>query len=307
MRAGQQRPIGYSESNFMNGLLIVNKPAGMTSHDVVATVRRLTGESSVGHLGTLDPMATGVLPLLLGRFTRLAQFFKQDRKRYSGTIRFGFATDTYDADGEAVGECVDPQLTLEEIRQFAENFQGEIDQMPPPYSAKKSGGVPAYKLARQGKAVELRPVRIEIHRFEIPLYRAPNADFTVEVSSGSYIRSIAHEMGELAGCGAHLASLCREQAGEFTLDQAATLEEIAAWQKDDALAQRLPHPRLLLPQMPAVTVDENTASRLKNGMACNLSEYSNAPLIKIFTSQRELFAIGRRIAGTLIQPMAVLG
>lgn len=291
----------------MNGLLIVNKPAGITSHDVVATVRKLTGESSVGHLGTLDPMATGVLPLLLGRFTRLAQFFKQDSKRYTGTIRFGFATDTYDADGEAVGECVDPVLTLEEIRKLAEKFLGQIDQVPPPFSAKKSQGVPAYKLARQGKPVELRPVRIKICQFEIPGYEAPNAPFTVEVSSGSYIRSIAHEMGQLAGCGAHLASLCRVQAGEFALGQAATLEEIAAWQKEDSLAERVPHPRCLLPQMPSVTVDENTATRLKNGMACNLPEYSNAPFVKIFTDQRELFAIGRRIAGTLMQPMAVLG
>lgn len=291
----------------MNGLLIVNKPGGMTSHDVVATVRKLTGESSVGHLGTLDPMATGVLPLLLGRFTRLAQFFKQDSKSYTGTIRFGFATDTYDADGEVVGECMDPETTLEEIRSFAEEFRGEIDQVPPPYSAKKSQGVPAYKLARQGKPVALRPVRIEIRRFEISGYEVANARFAIEVSSGSYIRSIAHEMGRLAGCGAHLRSLCRVQAGEFTLEQAATLEEIAAWQKEDSLMERLPHPRCLLPQMPCVTVDENTAARLKNGMACNLPEYSNAPFIKIFTDQRELFAIGRRTAGTLMQPMAVLG
>ncbi len=291
----------------MNGLLIVNKPAGMTSHDVVATVRKLTGESSVGHLGTLDPMATGVLPLLLGRFTRLAQFFKQDSKRYTGTIRFGFATDTYDADGEAVGECVEPELTLEEIRGIAERFQGEIDQTPPPYSAKKSQGVPAYKLAREGKPVNLRPVKIEIRQFEIHGYDSPNASFAVEVSSGSYIRSIAHEMGQWAGCGAHLGSLCRVKAGEFTLEQAATLEEIAAWQKEDSLLARLPHPRCVLPQMPSVTVDENTASRLKNGMACNLPEYSHALYIKIFTDQRELFAIGRRIAGTLTQPMAVLG
>ncbi len=291
----------------MNGLLIVNKPAGMTSHDVVATVRKLTGESSVGHLGTLDPMATGVLPLLLGRFTRLAQFFKQDSKRYTGIIRFGFATDTYDADGEAVGEFVDPVLTLEEIRRLAEKFRGEIDQIPPPYSAKKSQGVPSYKLARQGKPVALRPVRIEVRQLEIPDYEAPNAPFTVEVSSGSYIRSIAHEMGQLAGCGAHLRSLCRVQAGEFTLEQAATLEEIAAWQKEDSLVERLPHPRCVLPQMPSVTVEENTATRLKNGMACNLPEYSNAPFVKIFIDQRALFAIGRRIAGTLMQPMAVLG
>jgi tRNA pseudouridine55 synthase len=291
----------------MNGLLIVNKSAGMTSHDVVATVRKLTGESSVGHLGTLDPMATGVLPLLLGRFTRLAQFFKQDSKRYTGTIRFGFATDTYDADGEAVGDCVDPGLTLEEICRLAERFCGEMDQMPPPYSAKKSQGVPAYKLARQGKPVDLRPARIEIRHFEILSYEAPNAPFVVEVSSGSYIRSIAHELGQLAGCGAHLGSLCRVRAGEFSLEQAATLEEIAAWQRENSLEQRFPHPRCMLPQMPSVTVDEHTATRLKNGMACNLPEYSNALFVKIFTGQRELFAIGRRVAGTLMQPMAVLG
>ncbi|MHB1936548.1 MAG: tRNA pseudouridine(55) synthase TruB [Acidobacteriaceae bacterium] len=291
----------------MNGLLIVNKSAGMTSHDVVAKARKLTGESSVGHLGTLDPMATGVLPLLLGRFTRLAQFFKQDSKRYTGTIRFGYATNTYDADGDAVGDCVDPGLTLEEIRRLAARFHGEMDQMPPPFSAKKLQGVPAYKLARQGKPVDLRPVRVEIRQFEILGYEAPNALFAVEVSSGSYVRSIAHELGELAGCGAHLGSLCRVQAGEFTLEQAATLDEIAEWQREDLWIERLPHPRCLLPQMPSVTVDENTATRLKNGMACNLPDYSAAPFIKIFTGQRELFAIGRRIAGTLMQPMAVLG
>jgi len=291
----------------MNGLLIVNKPAGMTSHDVVATVRRLTGESSIGHLGTLDPMATGVLPLLLGRFTRLAQFFKQDSKCYSGTIRFGFATDTYDADGVAVGERTDPELTLEMIRGIAASFRGEVAQMPPPFSAKKSQGVPAYKLARQGKPANLRPVRINIRQFDILGYDAPDARFVVEVSSGSYIRSIAHDMGQLAACGAHLRSLCRVRAGEFTLQQAATLDEIAAWQQEESLVERLPHPRCVLPDMPSVTVDENTATRLKNGMACNLPEYSRALYIKIFVSQRELFAIGRRLAGTLIQPMAVLG
>src|SRR5665213_4194151 len=144
----------------MDGLLIVNKPAGITSHDVVARIRKLSGESSIGHLGTLDPMATGVLPLLLGRFTRLAQFFKQDGKRYTGTIRFGFATDTYDAEGNSIGCRVDPNLTLAEIRDLAVAFLGPIEQMPPPFSAKKLHGVPAYKLAREGKPVELRAVRI---------------------------------------------------------------------------------------------------------------------------------------------------
>src|SRR5665213_3473955 len=171
----------------MNGLFIVNKPAGITSHDVVSRVRKLTGESSIGHLGTLDPMATGVLPLLLGRFTRLAQFFKQDGKRYAGTIRFGFPTDTYDADGDPAASPIEPDVSIEKLRELATQFLGPIDQTPPPYSAKKLHGVPAYKLAREGKPVALRAVRIHVHRFEILDYHAPDAAFEVEVSSGGYI------------------------------------------------------------------------------------------------------------------------
>ncbi len=291
----------------MNGLLIVNKPAGVTSHDVVARVRKLTGESSIGHLGTLDPMATGVLPLLLGRFTRLAQFFKQDVKRYTGTMRFGRATDTYDVDGEPVGDSVDPDLNLESVRELAAKFSGSIEQMPPPFSAKKINGVPAYKLAREGKPVALRSARIEVRRFEISGYEKPDAAFEVEVSSGGYIRSLAHEIGQQAGCGSHLASLCRVQAGEFTLAQSSTLEQIADWMEKGSLEGHMPHPRQLLREMPSVTVDMGTATHLRNGMACNLPEYSTASLVKIFTGQRDLFAIGRRLAGTLMQPMVVLG
>ncbi len=135
----------------MNGLLILDKPAGMTSHDVVAIVRRATGERAVGHLGTLDPMATGVLPLLLGKYTRLAQFFGQAEKSYTGTIRFGFATDTFDAEGAAAGEAVALTKSLAELKELALRFHGEMDQVPPVFSAKKIGGVPAHKLARAGK------------------------------------------------------------------------------------------------------------------------------------------------------------
>src|SRR5215469_13537193 len=151
----------------MNGLFIIDKPAGMTSHDIVSIVRRATGERSVGHLGTLDPMATGVLPLLLGKYTRLAQFFSSAEKAYTGTIRFGFATDTYDAEGERVGECLQPELTLEKVRVAAARFSGAMEQMPPQYSAKKIAGTPAYKLARAGKPVELRPTTVVIESFEI--------------------------------------------------------------------------------------------------------------------------------------------
>src|SRR5713226_9742234 len=144
----------------MNGVLIIDKPSGFTSHDVVARVRRIVGQKAVGHLGTLDPMATGVLPLVLGNMTRLAQFYLASEKSYEGVIRFGFATDTYDAEGELVGEERDLELKLEQIRELAGAFLGKIEQMPPPFSAKKINGVPAYKLARKKKEVSLQPVQV---------------------------------------------------------------------------------------------------------------------------------------------------
>ncbi len=297
----------------MNGLLVLDKPAGMTSHDVVDFVRRATGERSVGHLGTLDPMATGVLPLLLGRYTRLAQFFSTADKWYEGTIRFGFATDSFDAEGTAAAEPAALGLTLDELRALAERFSGEMLQTPPTFSAKKVGGVAAHKLARAGKPVEVKPARIVIHRFALLSLEGPSptemqARFEMGVSAGGYVRSVAHELGQMAGCGAHLASLRRTQAGPFTLAQAIpveTLKELAA--DPAAIEARLPHPRTLLPEMPSVTVDEEHAGRLRNGMAVNVPEYSAAPLVKVFSGPTELLAIVRRVAGTLMQPAVVLG
>ena len=290
----------------MNGLIVVDKPSGMTSHDVVAIVRRATGERSVGHLGTLDPMATGVLPLLLGKYTRLAQFFGKAEKMYAGGIRFGFATDTFDAEGTPVAE---PQLltkSLDELRILAQHFHGEMDQMPPVFSAKKIGGVPAHKLARAGKDVPVKPARICIHAFELTSLTEDIAGFTMHVSAGGYVRSVAQELGAMAGCGAHLSSLRRTQAGPFTLAQTITLDDIKSLTPPEIEA-RLPHPRTLLPEMPSVTVDEQTAGRIRNGMQVNVPEFSQAPLIKVFTGPRELLAIARRIAGTLVQPEIVLG
>src|ERR1700729_1244850 len=210
----------------MNGLLILDKPSGITSHDVVAIVRRATCEKSIGHLGTLDPMATGVLPLLLGKYTRLAQFFGQAEKHYTGTIRFGFATDTFDAGGAAATEPRPPTLSLDERRELAKQFDGELDQMPPVFSAKKINGVPAHKLARAGKEVPVKAARITIHRFELASLEDDVAAFEMEVSAGGYVRSVAHELGQLAGCGAHLSSLRRTRAGVFTLAAAITVERL---------------------------------------------------------------------------------
>ncbi len=294
-----------SKPSGLNGLLVLDKPAGMTSHDVVSLVRRATGEKSIGHLGTLDPMATGVLPLLLGRYTRLAQFFSQAEKQYIGHIRFGFATDTYDAEGTASTAPAPLTLGLDQLRSLAASFHGEMDQVPPIYSAKKLGGVPAHKLARAGLPVPVKPARITIHDFSLTGLEGDMASFTIAVSAGGYVRSVAHELGQLAGCGAHLASLRRVRAGVFTLDQAITVEQLKAGV--GTFEALLPHPRTLLQELPSVTVNEQIAGRLRNGMQVNLPEFSHAPLIKVFSSPTELIAIARRIAGSLMQPHVVIG
>ena len=192
----------------MNGLLVMDKPGGMTSHDVVDRLRRITGERSIGHLGTLDPMATGVLPLLMGKFTRLAQYFSTAEKCYAGTIRFGFATDTYDAEGEPAGPDRWPEfagsVTLECLRAAALRYRGEMEQMPPPFSAKKIDGKPAYKLARAGKPVELKPAKVRIESFEISALHGADAQFELSISAGGYVRSVAHETGRGNWAAAHI-------------------------------------------------------------------------------------------------------
>jgi tRNA pseudouridine55 synthase len=290
----------------MNGLLVLDKPSGITSHDVVAIVRRATGEKSIGHLGTLDPMATGVLPLLLGKYTRLAQFFGQADKLYTGHIRFGFGTDSFDAYGTPTTDPQPLTQSLKELRTLSKNFHGEMNQLPPIFSAKKINGVAAHKLARAGAEVPVKPARITIHNFELTSLEGDTAGFTISVSAGSYVRSVAHELGQLAGCGAHLSSLRRMQAGAFSLEQAITIEQLKSASVAE-LEALLPHPRTLLPEMPSVTVDDQLAGRLRNGMQVNLPDFSSAPLIKVFTAPTELLAIGRRIAGTLMQPIVVLG
>jgi tRNA pseudouridine55 synthase len=196
--------------------------------------------------------------------------------------------------------------TLEELRELARRFHGEIDQVPPVYSAKKIQGIPAHKLARAGADVPVKAARIAIHHFELHSLMGEEAAFTMRVSAGGYVRSVAHELGELAGCGAHLSALRRTEAGPFTLAQGISVDDLKSLSTAEIEA-RLPHPRVLLPEMPCVTVDDHTAGRLRNGMQVNLPDFSSAPLIKIFTSPVDLIAIGRRVAGTLMQPIVVMG
>lgn len=295
----------------MNGLLLIDKPQGMTSHDVVARIRRATGEQSVGHLGTLDPMATGLLPLLLGKWTRLAQFFGSLPKTYTGLIRFGFPTDTFDAEGQPTGTATRPDLALHQIRSLAALMLGSSEQTPPAYSAKKIGGKPAYALARSGAAPDLRPVTIHIESFYVEsLVRnaddTQDAAFSLEISAGGYVRSVAHALGCQIGCGAHLAALRRVAAGPLRLADAFTLAEAESRSAAGTLMDALPHPRTVLAHLPAVQADAVTLQRMRNGVQVGLPEFSSAPLVRVFEGQRELAAIARRLAGVLFQPSVVL-
>ena len=290
----------------MNGVLIIDKPRGLTSHDVVSRIRRIFGQRAVGHLGTLDPIATGVLPLVLGNMTRLAQFYLASEKCYEGVIRFGFSTDTYDSEGEPIGEAQPVSLSLERTREFADQFKGVIEQMPPPFSAKKIRGIPAYKLARKKKQVALKSVEVEVKEFDIRSLADDRAHFRARVASGTYVRTIAHDMGKLAGCGAHLESLRRTAVAEFELGDAHTFAELERSVESGELESLLVHPRKLLPFLPCVTATDEIASRIRHGRSVNLPELSRAREVKVFHGQSDLIAISTRVAGTLFHPRIVL-
>jgi tRNA pseudouridine55 synthase len=251
-------------------------------------------------------MATGVLPLVLGRFTRLAQFYNDADKRYQGVIRFGWATDTYDAEGSPTSPEQPVNFGLDELRAASKQFVGVIEQLPPPFSAKKIAGIPAYRLARKGQPVELKPKQVEVKELEILSWDGSRAHFKSWVSSGTYLRSLAHDLGQKLGTGAHLAELERTAVREFTVEEAHTLEDLEQGMAAGALDDLFLHPRLVLPEFPAVSAPPESAARIRHGGAVNLPEFSKAPTVRVFSGQRELLAIARRVAGTLFQPKVVL-
>lgn len=290
----------------LNGVLVVDKPSGWTSHDVVAKARRILGERSIGHLGTLDPMATGVLPLVLGRMTRLCQFYSASEKAYAGSIRLGVVTDTYDADGEVVGESKIVNVTLEEISAAALDFIGTLQQIPPPFSAKKIHGVPAYKLARRKQEVDLQAVQVEVKELTVTGFQDDLIEFRCRVSSGTYVRSIAHELGQKLATGAHLASLRRTAVAEFSLEQSHTPEQFAEAAAKGAIDELLVHPRRVLPEIPCVTATDEDIAKIRHGRTVNLPEMSRSPWVKVFAGQAELVCLASRVAGTLFHPKVVL-
>jgi tRNA pseudouridine55 synthase len=311
----------------LDGALIVDKPQGRTSHDVVDAARRILGFRQIGHLGTLDPLATGVLVLLLGRATRLAQFYAGRRKRYTSTFRFGFATDTYDADGTAQGPDAAPVLDRAEIERLAAARVGVFPQMPPPYSAKKIHGRPAHELARKKKPVELKAVDIEVYDFRVDEVAGPLAKFSIECAAGAYIRSLAHDMGAALRYGAHLAEIIRTAVGEFTLDQAAKLEDLQRAAAEGNLAQYVIPLERLLPELPSATVPSLIEQRVRHGSKftlqlaqiqpgrvsiaqgataeLNSGEWKPARL-RVFSQQDRLIAIAEAVVPRTYQPVVVL-
>ena len=311
----------------LDGILVVDKPRGKTSHDIVESVRRLAGFRQIGHLGTLDPLATGVLVLALGRATRLARFYSGRRKRYTCAVRFGFATDSYDADGEPAGPDSAPALDAGEIAALASKFVGRIQQVPPPFSAKKIHGRPAHELARKHKPVSLEPVEVDVYDFSLTGIEGPVARFNVECGAGTYVRSLAHELGKLQGAGAHLSEIQRTAVGEFSLDQAVPLAELDQDARAGKLAERvIPLERMLL-ELPCATVLPIVEKRVRHGAKFNLPLAQIQPgrgtagqmspgnldsgdwkpsRLRVFNQQGHLIAVAEAVVLRTYQPVVVL-
>jgi tRNA pseudouridine55 synthase len=272
-------------------------------------VRRLAGTRKVGHLGTLDPMATGVLPLVVGGATRLAQFYTRSDKIYDAIVRFGYATDTYDRDGAPVSPQTEAVVTRERLEPLLEKFRGTFLQAPPPISAKKIGGTPAYRLARQSIAVELKPAEVTVHSLELVECRGADARMIVHCSAGTYMRAIAHELGRLLGCGAFLQSLKRTRSGDFKIEQARSIERLEELAREDRFIEAIIPAAELLPEFPSEYVDPLTAGFIRQGRDFRVSPFNVRPgsrYVKAIGQDGQLIAIGEARLPNLYHPVMVI-
>lgn len=280
----------------VSGLLLVDKPEGLTSHDVVDAVRRLLSTRRVGHTGTLDPAATGLLVLCVGRAGRLQSFLTGLPKSYTGALKFGIATDTYDREGQPIGEAhPGASPSREAVEAALVNYVGALTQSPPPFSAKKFGGKKFYELARKGEAVPDLPKAVTVRRFEITALEGDTAEFTVECSSGTYIRSLVHDLGRDLGVGAHLTALRRTSVGVFRLEDASTLPELDARTLPERLAKPgwIPLRDVPLPY-PAITLLAGEAAKIARGHAVPVRsspETAEAPWVRLLCGG-DLIALG---------------
>lgn len=294
--------------NPMDGAVILDKPAGITSFGAVRRVRSLIGGGKVGHVGTLDPLGTGVLPMLVGRATRLARFYLGHEREYVAGIRFGWATNTYDRDGEAVREPVDVELERPLLEELIETYRGTLSQVPPQVSAKKVDGVRAYKLARKRRPVRLDPVSVEIRELELLEVDGSLAVVRCLCSAGTYIRSLAHDLGQEMGCGAHVASLRRTLVGEFSLENAHTLESLESMRKAGRIEEAVLSPLALLPEIPVLRVNAVEAAHIRHGRDFRISPFSScsdAKMVKAVGPDNRLLCLGKAQVPRMYHPFVV--
>ena len=301
-----------------DGLLIIDKPSGLTSHDVVQHVRKALGTRRVGHGGTLDPDATGVLLVAAGQATRFFRFLSKDDKAYQGRIRLGFATDTRDASGRPLAEECPRRPDRDAVLSAMKAFEGETLQIPPRFSAKKIGGRPVYKRARAEEEFELEPVRVRISRFALCAYAPPYIDFEAVCSAGTYIRSLAHDLGQELGCGAHLAVLRRTSVGCYGLDQAVALEAFEAAAARGEASRFIRPLESLLPWAPVITVRRDAEVFVRNGRTLGPAELAGpcpgldepgsprADVVRLLSSEGKLLALGRPSADGSLHPFLVI-
>ena len=291
----EARWVAPQRSETLSGVLIVDKPDGLTSHDIVDAVRRMAGQRKVGHAGTLDPMATGVLVVCLGKATRLAEYIMAGRKRYRANIVLGTTTDTYDADGEVVSSGGATDFSLAEIETALAGFRGRIEQVPPMFSAIKRGGQPLYKLARQGKVVHREPRQVEIYELAVVSWSTPSLLVELVCSPGTYVRSLAHDLGQRLGGGAHLGSLVRLSSGGFTLEMAVSLARLqeAFCQGEEDLYLLAPDEALV--DWPAMVVGADGARRIRHGQSVEsdfpLEEMPKLPHCRAYDLDGEFLAV----------------
>ena len=275
----------------MDGIFNINKPTGMTSHDVVAIIRKHLKQKRVGHAGTLDPLASGVLPICVGQATRVAEYLSESGKAYRADINFGTATDTYDAEGTITATASTADLTLNMIEEILEQFRGPQMQYPPRYSAIKIQGQPAYKRARAGEVVVLEPRPIVIYALEIRDWISPRLTLAIECSKGTYIRSLAHDLGMQLGCFAYLEALVRTRSGPFTLSESITLEQLAEAVETNCI-QHFSFPLdKALEQYPAFKLDAETVERIKHGNTFNNPLANNSGLARVYDTNGAFIAI----------------
>ncbi len=281
----------------VQGILNINKPRGLTSHDVVVEVRRLTGLRRVGHAGTLDQIATGVLLICLGQATRIVEYLMQGEKLYRATIRLGVETDTYDANGTVVREAPSFVLSLEAIEQALEHLRRMDHQLPPPFSAVRQGGQRLYRMARRGIAIELRPRPIKISSLEVVAWQPPLLTLEVRCSPGTYVRSLAHDLGELLGVGGHVSALERLGSGHWRIEDAITLEQLRAAIVQGNWTQYLYPMDAALQDLPRLEVSEEVATQLSQGRNVLLPEMPLAPVARVYAPNGRLSALVRPADG----------